>query len=590
MAIYLAYLFEAESIQRYIFATGKLRDVSGASELVADMAYELIGDEGKKLSPDQLAEWPRGLVDAAHAQLESLRAGYANTPVNVTWLRHAGGVFSISLADPPAGFLENFRNQWRMFVAQQLSGISFKDGIGSGDSLISAGAAARRALINCPPFPILAGPPANPLMRPASRTGSPAVRATGKTDGNMHTCKIVKGEYVDAATIASRWFLVGEEKRKLRPILPGLFTGFDPEIETIWPVILAQDEDGDEDTIPEPSLFENVRKAELDRRTLAVVHIDGNGFGALFAKAGELDHGRQSAPFLTKQLSESLNKAFVLAARHAVRRVILPECHEFDADFGGGRGTRKMRVPPARPVLLGGDDLTILIRGDLALLFVREFADEFEKQSEDVLKFLEIEFKKEIEDLRSSIETETGANHLTVKAGVAIMGARQPFYRGYRLAETLSKVAGNDGKDKSRVAFWRVTGAAIPETVQDIVESLAKSQLGGSIWRSSWPIIGKGTQSGTLQDIFSLKEQLHDVDVAGSALREVAGIWRVDLQEGEQRFQRALSSLKQRSSEVSAEDLLDSIRAAQGGEIGYTPLMDAHVLRQVEMMTQCHTP
>ncbi len=38
--MFYSYLFEANSIQRFVFATGKLRDASGASELLASLAFE----------------------------------------------------------------------------------------------------------------------------------------------------------------------------------------------------------------------------------------------------------------------------------------------------------------------------------------------------------------------------------------------------------------------------------------------------------------------------------------------------------------------------------------------------------------------
>lgn len=133
---------------------------------------------------------------------------------------------------------------------------------------------------------------------------------------------------------------------------------------------------------------------------IAVIHADGNGLGEVISTiGGDKDKLRD--------FSENLNKATIAAAQQAYKSLRV----------------NNYKVLPIRPIVIGGDDLTILCRGDLAVKFVKAYLEAFEKETAELL------------------------NHsLTACAGIAYVKSSYPFYYGYDLAEELCGYAKKDAK------------------------------------------------------------------------------------------------------------------------------------------------
>jgi len=106
---------------------------------------------------------------------------------------------------------------------------------------------------------------------------------------------------------------------------------------------------------------------------------------------------------------------------------------------------------PVRPVLIGGDDVTIIIRADLALNFTVEFLKAFENKTKN-------NFQK--------LKTSQVHGGLTACAGIAFVKESYPLHYALNLAEQLCKDAKKmvkskdlcqDGEmPKSSLAFFRV--------------------------------------------------------------------------------------------------------------------------------------
>jgi hypothetical protein len=148
---------------------------------------------------------------------------------------------------------------------------------------------------------------------------------------------------------------------------------------------------------------------------LAVVHADGNGIGSLL---------HTLKPEQYRAFSKALSAATEAAARRAVQATLLDS-----VDFKG-----KIR---ARPLVLGGDDLTILLPAGIALAFTRAYLDAFEQETKARQKEL--------------------TRPLSAAAGIAIIKRRWPFCDAHFLAEQLCKLAKDDLKRSSGLAFQRVT-------------------------------------------------------------------------------------------------------------------------------------
>lgn len=155
-----------------------------------------------------------------------------------------------------------------------------------------------------------------------------------------------------------------------------------------------------------------------DTAWLAVIHADGNNLGATMQEmAKELNRpGSDSYGETFRQFSRQLDEATKGAAQKAYRDTIHLDSHQ----------ERPLVFEPCRPIVMGGDDLTLLIRADLALPFTNRF-----------LKY----FEEETQTRFGNLGLHAIGNGLTACAGIAFIKESYPFHYGYTLAEALCKEA-----------------------------------------------------------------------------------------------------------------------------------------------------
>ena len=143
----------------------------------------------------------------------------------------------------------------------------------------------------------------------------------------------------------------------------------------------------------------NIKDLTGQNDWIAVIHADGNGLGEVVARVGD-------DPDKLRDFSLNLDNATKAAAQTAYANI--------------GRFSFKL---PIRPVVLSGDDLTVICRADIAIEFVSGFLKAFEEKTEKLI-----------------------GHKLTACAGIAFIKSSYPFYYGYNLAETLCAEAKKDAK------------------------------------------------------------------------------------------------------------------------------------------------
>lgn len=148
---------------------------------------------------------------------------------------------------------------------------------------------------------------------------------------------------------------------------------------------------------------------------IAVIHADGNGLGKIVQKVG-----KQKDIF--RVFSQELDMATKEAANHAFEVV----SNKF----------KDKQIIPIRPVVLSGDDMTVIIRGDLAIDYARAFISAFEDKTKEYLG----------EILKDQHVFAEDKDYLTACAGIAFIKSSYPFYYGYQLAEDLCGEAKKDTK------------------------------------------------------------------------------------------------------------------------------------------------
>lgn len=143
---------------------------------------------------------------------------------------------------------------------------------------------------------------------------------------------------------------------------------------------------------------------------IAIIHADGNGMGQVIQKIGKEKD-------ILKQFSQDLDTATTQAAVNAFQEAV-----------------SDLETPiPVRPIVLSGDDHTVICRADLAIPYIEAFIRHFEENTKSLLKGLNI-FKGTCND------------RLTACAGIAFIKSSYPFYYGYQLAEALCDRAKKDTK------------------------------------------------------------------------------------------------------------------------------------------------
>ena len=158
--------------------------------------------------------------------------------------------------------------------------------------------------------------------------------------------------------------------------------------------------------------------AERDLEWLGVIHADGNGLGKIFINFQE--HLEQIQPEYTNRDYVNELREFSLALDACTEQAFLTALSVFEPQED---------ILPIFPLILGGDDLTVICDGRLALPFTERFLREFEAETQQNTT------------IRSIAEVALKGDRLSACAGVAIVKPHFPFSVAYELAESLAKSA-----------------------------------------------------------------------------------------------------------------------------------------------------
>jgi hypothetical protein len=164
---------------------------------------------------------------------------------------------------------------------------------------------------------------------------------------------------------------------------------------------------------------------------LAIVHVDGNGLGEIFLKFHEhlkaLNSESESKAAFNRRYVDSLRK-FSIALDECTEAAFIDTLNEV---FPPGKTDDSSKVSeiPLVPLILGGDDLTVICEGKDALKFTHAFLQHFETKTAA---------KAGIKDLAFQA---LGQGKLSACAGIAIVKPHFPFSEAYHLAEQLIKSA-----------------------------------------------------------------------------------------------------------------------------------------------------
>ena len=188
---------------------------------------------------------------------------------------------------------------------------------------------------------------------------------------------------------------------------------------------------------------EEFKDAKNMLSSVGVVHIDGNGVGAIMRDLGSAHSEAQeagvciSADEVHTEPNDAL-QAFIMVVNKRLDKAVKDaialswyDVQELTPDT----------VVPIVPVLVGGDDVTVYTDGRFAIPFAEVYIRHYEELTE-----------KDV--LLKQLAVVAGAERpgpLTASAGVAIVGRNFPFHIAYDLAEGLVSRGKKLGKKKDTI-------------------------------------------------------------------------------------------------------------------------------------------
>ena len=228
--------------------------------------------------------------------------------------------------------------------------------------------------------------------------------------------------------------------------------------------------------------------------SVGVVHIDGNGVGAIMRDLGSAHSEAQeagvciSADEVHTEPNDAL-QAFIMVVNKRLDKAVK------DAIALSWYDVQEMTpdtVVPIVPVLVGGDDVTVYTDGRFAISFAEAYIRHYE----------ELTGKDELLKQLAVVAGAKKAGPLTASAGVAIVGRNFPFHIAYDLAEELVSRGKKLGKKKdtvpcSTINFHVLRDATVLDPDDTLNEYKGRSQRPFLIGRYAPDRIGDETTTSS---------------------------------------------------------------------------------------------
>lgn len=380
-------VLEVGGIQKYILSTGKLKEMIGGSELIESLSAKYLDDFAQNNHLNILKEI-RKPVDNEILPLQ----------------RNAGAMHLLFSSEAKGReFLQNFG----LKLLEDFPGLSIFGALEECEFTSSGIREAKFKLSNKitdqrNKYPTSTGMQLLPICAEAPLDGEPAI-------GKVSYGKNASSEIISLSSKTKRnEQLLEDSKGRLREIEPDEGVGSDLK----W--------------------SDDLEEIACGSEKVAFIHIDGNDLGKRFRQELENISDKETDEDKTGQQSSSedryQNAINVIKTMSALSNTVketttaafkkgLSEClkHTKLTDNTG------KKLVPARPLVLGGDDVTVVIRADLALYFIDAFVKEFERYSNQELG------KKNPND------------KLTVGVGMVVCPTGYPFLKAFDLSEELVK-------------------------------------------------------------------------------------------------------------------------------------------------------
>ena len=215
-----------------------------------------------------------------------------------------------------------------------------------------------------------------------------------------------------------------------------------PDNPDKWPKTIER---LNEDPFQLEGAFQDLPQAANSQGTLAslssvgVIHIDGNGVGAIMRDLGEAfntvegnlsnlkpaAYWREENPCTPDE--NNIFQWFIMEVNYRLDGIVKEAVARSWADVEYLANDDDIDLVPVVPVLVGGDDVTVYTDGRYAIPFAEAYIRHYEELTE----------KDELLKQLAVVAGAKKAGPLTASAGAAIVGRNFPFHIAYDLAEEL---------------------------------------------------------------------------------------------------------------------------------------------------------
>lgn len=445
------YIFELKSIQSYIFNSSLLKDVITCSERLSSLI-----DEPSELLPENTSYLHHILTRLSITHNLDIPDAELPTQNSVYIARANGG--ALVMLSTEKDVLVRFRGLWNLTVSQLFPGVQSVDILHEGNNITPA------LLIN----------EGNRKLHGLRNLVKPMLpRPTAATECFSHTSETaVVPEYqlydskhdVDAAAYINRIHKLNSRNALCQKFTPSQNERF--KFATTEQDIINNNAQGSSD--------------------IALVHIDGNALGNIANEvrtALEKENDIRLYCQKFRAFSKTISNSTIQAARNSVEEL---QKHT---------GTDI----PLRPIVCGGDDVTLLIGAELAFDFTQQFCLQFEKLT-----------AQNIKKLNKHLFNQTlTVKKLTASAGILIQKPSQPFSTGINLVEQLTAQAKDMAKildPKIRYAVNTPDIDCKPSTMSYFKISTVYNANLADLWQASYDIPWEvaGSTLHTAADAFYL--------------------------------------------------------------------------------------
>lgn len=394
------YLFEAKSIQTYLFSSGRLVDIIAASErldkLIDSSETSLLGQVLNTLG------LTHDIDDADQGQCD------------IHFLRCKGGAFYAYSHKQET--INQLRSLWTLTLQQAFPSLLFADALANGDTLRQALDKGFKALNSSKNNPTPRAHVATAPLERHPRTGQAAMTPSALAQ------RASKNERIGSRTA----------------------TDIDTDLhrQADYALAIRQSSDLQQRFTPDDAgdvqyLYD--LEHDFEGNDIALIHVDGNGLGQLLQSLRQLlnDSSEEEYRKVFRAFSEAINSATIVAAKHATQALINASAAD---------------IIPIRPIVLGGDDLTLLCDAAHAMRYTENFILMFEAETEQRLKAVFAQLQQSDKQKLQQLP-----QRLTASGGIAYHKASHPYVQTSALVESLTAAAKNVDRTQSHISFCRVS-------------------------------------------------------------------------------------------------------------------------------------